>query len=787
MHTPALPERRLQHRRPTRWGAVSLTFSILALVSSVAGLDAAEAATPVLWYAQPAAKWTEALPVGNGRIGAMVFGGTVDERIQFNEGTLWTGQPHDYVRAGAGEYLARLRELVAQGSIKEAHALAKEHFVGDPARQKAYQPFGDIRLHLDLPSAAVTGYRRELDLDRAVASVSYSVGDVTYRREVFASYPDNALVVRLNASGAGQLSFSVSVDSPHAGSSTETADPQTLVLKGQVQADGLRFESRLHVNAQGGRVVRDGKLLRIEHANSATLVLVAATSFKSFEDISADPAARCMTALSAIAKTEFEALLARHLSDHQRLFRRVTLQLAAGSPELPTDQRLLRVKQGGLAADPDLAALYFQFGRYLLIASSRAGGQPANLQGIWNELLDPPWESKWTTNINLEMNYWPAEVANLGECTVPLFDLIDDLVVSGSRTARSQYGADGWVLHHNTDLWRGTAPVNNIDGVWPTGGAWLCQHLWEHYLFTQDRAFLAKRAYPAMKAASRFFLSTLVKDPKTGYLVTSPSYSPEQGDLTVGPTMDNQIIRALLDHTRQAAEILKTDSALIDQLRTTSAQLPPNLVGKHGQLQEWLEDVDKPNNAHRHMSPLWALYPGNDITPADAAVYAGAKKLLAWRGEGSTGWSYAWRIPLWARVGDGEFAFRQLSQLLGRKTLPNLFDLCGPFQIDGNFGACAGIAEMLLQSHLRTEAGDTRGTPVIDLLPALPAAWAQGSVSGLLARGPFEVAMQWTEGKLAHAEIHGQAGTAVRVRYRDHAADVTIPSSGVVRLDAELR
>jgi alpha-L-fucosidase 2 len=378
-------------------------------------------------------------------------------------------------------------------------------------------------------------------------------------------------------------------------------------------------------------------------------------------------------------------------------------------------------------------------------------------------LLDPPWESKWTLNINCEMNYWPAEVANLGECHAPLFGMIDDLVVSGGRTAREQYGCRGWVVHHNTDLWRGSAPINGIDGVWPTGGAWLCQHLWEHYLFTGDKKFLA-RAYPDMKQASLFFVDDLVKDAKTGWFVTSPSYSPEQGELTTGPTMDNQLIRALMNNTIAAANILKTDKKFAAQLAAIRDQLPPNQIGRYGQLQEWLDDIDRPNNNHRHMSPLWALYPGNDITPADTNVFVAAKVLLQWRGDGSTGWSYAWRIPLWARAGDGDFAFRQLNSLFQRKTLPNLFDLCGPFQIDGNFGATAGIAELLLQSHQVELRGRKDEERIIDLLPALPKAWPTGVVTGLCARGGFEVDIEWKDGVLTRAAIRSKLGNPCILR-----------------------
>ena len=781
-----------------------------------------------LWYTHPAVKWDEALPVGNGRLGAMIFGNPAVERIQFNEDTLWTGKPHDYVRAGSDAALTEVRQLLAARKTKEAEDLARAKMLSDPIRQKAYQPFGDLHLHFP-GHENITNYRRELDLDSAVARTSYAANGITYTEEVFASYPDNAIVVHLTASKPGSITFTLRMDSPHKDSTTtvshivggvpsprEASRAPTLVLTGRVQPDGLRFESRVQVLTTDGTIRNDGNALVIEHANSATLILVAATSFKNYEDISADPSGRNSRTLaslshwsrSAPAADPYATLFTRHRADYQKLFYRVSLRLdpssvvgpvlapakaaASDSPTfkpttavtitaLPTDERLRRAKSpGGLAADPALAALEFQYGRYLLIASSRPGSQPATFQGIWNELLAPPWESKWTTNINLEMNYWPAEITNLSECAGPLFDLIDDLTVSGARTARELYHSRGWVLHHNTDLWRGTAPINNIDGIWPTGGAWLCWHLWEHWLFTGDRDFLERRAYPAMKSASLFFVDSLVRDSKNGWLVTSPSFSPEQGGMTVGPTMDNQLIRSLWQTTVTAAKTLNTDPDFVAQLEKLLPQLPPNQIGKYGQLQEWLDDIDKPNNNHRHMSPLWALYPGADITPADPKIYDAAKLLLKWRGPGSTGWSYAWRIPLWARVGDGEYAYSQLADLLAKRTLPNLFDLCGPFQIDGNFGATAGIAEMLLQSHQRAVVpqisnfkSQISDSPVsIDLLPALPKEWPSGSVTGLRARDGFEVDLAWSDDKLTRVTLRSKLGRPCQLRAGDRTLDL---------------
>ena len=740
---------------------------------------------PVLWYAQPAVKWTEALPIGNGRLGAMIFGGITDERIQFNEDTLWTGHPHDYANPNALQWLPKIRELLAAGKNKEAGGLAKTNFLGTPSRQKAYQPFGDLRLHFsgaDNP----TDYRRELNLDSAVASVSFRAHGTTFRREAFASVPDQAIILHFTADKAAQISFTLAMTSPHADSKTSALDSHTLALDGQVETDGLRFESRVRVLNTGGQVTTNGNSITVENADSVTLYLVAATSFKNFQDISANPAVRCASDLKKVSKRGFDSVFADQQADYKNLFHRVQLDLGhSDRASLPTDERLKQVKTSGLTNDPALATLYFNYGRYLLISCSRAGGQPANLQGLWNDNLDPPWESKWTLNINCEMNYWPAEVCNLSECHEPLFGLIDDLAVSGARTARKQYGCGGWVVHHNTDLWRGSAPINGIDGVWPTGGAWLCQHLWEHYQFTGDKKFLA-RAYPDLKSAAQFFADFLIKDPQTGWLVTSPSYSPEQGEETQGPTMDNQLIRALLNNTIAAANILDRDKKFAAQLAAVRDQLPPNQIGQHGQLQEWLADIDKPNNAHRHMSPLWALYPGNDITPADTNVFAAAKVLLGWRGDGSTGWSYAWRMGLGARVGDGDLVFRQLNSLFQRKTLPNLFDLCGPFQIDGNFGTAAGIAEMLLQSHETGGRSQKSEVRILNLLPALPKVWSAGSVSGLCARGGFEVDLVWKDGALAQAVVHSKLGNPCLLRSGQHEVELKTKPGRSYAFDGQL-
>ncbi len=763
----------------------------------------------ILWYDKPAGPWEEALPIGNGYMGAMIFGGVPDERIQFNQDTLWTGQPHDYDRAGAGDYLPQIRQLVFAGKVAEAATIARQHFLSDPVRQKAFQPFGDLHLQVALPGS-ISGYHRQLDLQTAQASVSYTSGGVKFERIAFASYPDDVIVIHLSADQPGRIAFAVRMDSPHKSSGTRPLDSDTLVMDGQV-ADptnggklGMKFESRLRALSDGGQISTNGNTLTIQNANSATLLLVAATDFVNFQDITGDPSARCEQTLQKIQGKTYDQLLAAQQADYTAEFNRVKLDLGQNDrDELPTDRRLRFVvaggngpstakdapapeslAQSGLQADPALCALFFQFGRYMLISSSRPGTQAANLQGVWNELLNPPWESKYTTNINVEMNYWPAEVTNLADCTGPLFDLIHDLTISGHRTAEALYHSRGWVVHHNTDIWRGTAPINNIDGVWPTGGAWLCWHLWEHYLFTGDADFLAKSAYPAMKDASLFFVDSLVKDPTTGFLVTCPSFSPEQGDLCAGPAMDMQLIRALFDSTMSAAKILGVDADLVSQLADIRAKLAPDKIGKYGQLQEWQQDIDKPNNNHRHMSPLWGLFPGDEFSPETPKLFDAAKVLLKWRGDGSTGWSYAWRIPLWARVNDGEMAYRQLYLQMAKRVFPDLFDKCGPFQVDGNFGAAAGIAEMLLQSQWHSESDPTRRR--IDLLPALPRAWPSGSVSGLCARDGFEADMNWSDGKLTSATLRSKLGKPCEIHYGDKTVTLNTEAGQSYSFDGDL-
>jgi len=905
-----------------------------------------------LWYKQPSEKWTDALPIGNGRLGAMIFGGVEQDRVQFNEETLWTGEPRDYNRKGAYKYLSQLRQLLFEGKQKEAEQLAEEHFMGMksnegdraawfkkvrasqnliysatnyddrkwkeirmpsyegweavglegldgavwfrtsfelpaswkgkdlvldlnrirdqdftyvngklvgtmetndarryeiPARvlvpgkntiavqvlnyfdkggiagykdtsrhigiypkgkenekislvknwkyfiqndeppavpryQADYQPFGDVWLNFENINT-VTNYKRELDISNAIATTSYSSNGVDFTREYFASDPDQVIVIHLTASKPGSISFECLFNSPHKYSSTKRIDDKTLGLSLKVRNGALKGEGYLKVQAKNGSAVVQNDKIVVSNADEVTLYLTAATNYKNYKDISGDPVALCKKAIGGINGKSYDEIKLAAEKEYQKYFNTLSVDLGSNeNAKLPTDER---IEKFASSSDPSLVALYLQYGRYLLISSSRPGTRPANLQGIWNELLTPPWGSKYTTNINVEMNYWPAELLNLSPMHRPLFKMIDELAQSGKETAKEYYQAPGWVLHHNTDLWRGTAPINASNhGIWVGGSGWLSHHLWEHFLFTQDKAFLRERAYPVMKQAALFYNNYLIKDPKTGWLISGPSNSPEQGGLVMGPSMDHEIIRSLFRAVIKASEILDVDKSLRDTLQQKLPQIAPNQIGRYGQLQEWLKDVDDTSNKHRHVSHLWAVYPGNEINWDDTPeLMKAARQSLIYRGDAATGWSLGWKINLWARFKDGDHAYKLLQMLLspaekgGAGSYHNLFDAHPPFQIDGNFGGAAGIGEMLVQSH----------TKYIDLLPALPSALPNGEIKGICARGGFQLNVKWTDGNLQSVTILSLEGKDCLLRYKDNAISFKTEKGKTYKINGNLQ
>ena len=768
-------------------------FCVLGVLCGCFFFAASAPAQPLaIWSPKPAPQWDHAYPIGNGRLGAMVFGTVNRERIQLNEESLWMGAPREADNPDARAALPEVRRLLFAGSPVDAYALAEKKMMGRPSRLQSYQTLADLRLAFD-HEEAIADYRRELDLDTAIARVTYRIGRVRYTREVFASHPAQVIVVRVSADAPAAVTTSVWIDRAQDATTTITGNDRLDLIGGLAGGAGLGFQASVKVIPDGGRLDAFPERLLVDHANAVTLIVAAGTTFRG-----GSPRKRCDDDLSTAAGRSYDQLKAEHVADHQRLFRRVSLRLGDDSSlvlspskderttNVSTDERLARVQRG--ERDPDLDALYFQFGRYLLIASSRPGDLPANLQGLWNDSLFAPWNSDYHLNINLQMNYWPAEVTNLAELHQPLFDFLESLREPGRRTARVHYGARGLVAHHITDIFGFTSPGDlPRSGLWPTGAAWLVQHLWEHYLFGLDRDFLAK-AYPTMKEAAEFFLDYLVEDSK-GRLVSGPSVSPENryqlpngqvGIHTMGPSMDHEIINGLFTECIRASEILGVDQPFRDALASARARLPAPAIGRHGQIQEWSEDYDEPEPGHRHISQLFALHPGDQITMRGTPELARAARATIERrlahGGGHTGWSRAWIINFWARLEDGENAYQNVQALLAKSTLPNLWDLHPPFQIDGNFGGTAGMAEMLLQSH----AGE------VHLLPALPNAWADGEFRGLRARGSVDLDVAWRHGKVTSATLRPSRSSTIRLRPPTGQHVAAITSGGVdVRFESD--
>ncbi len=757
----------------------------------------------LLWYRQPAHVWTEALPLGSGRLGAMIFGGVADERIQLNVDSLWDGAPLVADNPQALERLPEVRRLLFEGKSKEASDLAAQTILGNPRAVSPYQSLGE--LYLEAPGLeGASAYTRSLDLAIACAAVSYQSSGVTHTRESFASAVDDVIATRFTASTPSNISLRFTLKRlQDAKPVTDPAHPHIVFLEGHIgggkQPDRMRFHAAARVVTEGGSVKSENGVLTVSDADSVTLLIAAATDFPGFGKGPADPSIDtkkfCVETLERAAKKSFADLKAAHIKEHQAFFNRASLAIPspAEASALPTDERLARFKRG--EADPALAALYYDFGRYLLIGSSRPGTLPANLQGIWNWQLKPAWNADFHTNINLQMNYWPAHLTGLSDCELPLIDLIESLIKPGTRTAKSTYGARGWTVHHLTDAWGRTAPADGVHGVWPVGGAWLAAHPWQHYLFTQDKTFLRQRAWPIMRGAAEFILDFLIEAPAgssvAGRLVTNPSHSPENKFLlpdgstsvfTYGATMDLQIIRELLENCIAAEKILGTDVAFRAHCEDALRRLAPVRIARDGRLMEWIEEYPESDKRHRHVSHLYGLFPANQITPSTPDFFLAARKSLDVRGDGATGWSLAWKINLWARLRDGDRAHTLLSNLLRDKTLPNLFDTHPPFQIDGNFGATAAIAEMLVQSHVP----DPNGGHFIDLLPALPSAWPAGAATGLHARGAITVDLHWKEGKLSTARITARQPGKYTIRYGDKTATRNFKSGEALILDITL-